>query len=126
MVLRKDEMMQIPQEFREKLSNPNISKMERIELAEQIRVQYGQSRTEMIRLTGIGNTEYSRGQRIMRSGNTELIEQLRANNGSFREALSILSIPNYRKYRLCSNIPNIETALYEDTCTLLYQQDGKT
>lgn len=115
----------IPADVKEKLSDTSVSKIERVELSEQVRQQYGQSRAEMIRLTGISNSEYARGQKILRSGNTEVIKRLRENTATFRQAIKMLSAPDYGKYRLRSNVQNVETVLYEDECTLLYQQDDK-
>ena len=52
----KPKCLPIPADVRERLSDASTSKIDKIQLAEQIREQYGQSRAEMIRLTGIGNS----------------------------------------------------------------------
>lgn len=121
----KPKCLPIPADVREKLSDASTSKIDKIQLAEQIREQYRQSRAEMIRLTGIGNSEYARGQKILRSNNTEVLERLRGGDSNFREAINMLSTPDYGRYRLRSSVQNVETVLYENTCTLLYQQDDK-
>lgn len=121
----KPKCLPIPADVREKLSDASTSKIDKIQLAEQIREQYGQSRAEMIRLTGIGNTEYSRGQRILKDGNAELIKQLRENNGSLCETIHRLNNPYYGQYPLRSNVTNGFEILYEDSRTLLYIAHGK-
>ena len=121
----KPKCLTIPADVREKLSDASTSKIDKIQLAEQIREQYGQSRAEMIRLTGIGNSEYSRGQKILKIGNAELIERLRTNNVSLCVAIDELLNPNYRQYQLRPNITDKTEILHEDTRTLLYRENGK-
>ena len=121
----KPKCLPIPADVRERLSDASTSKIDKIQLAEQIREQYGQSRAEMIRLTGIGNSEYSRGQKILKIGNAELIERLRTNNVSLCVAIDELLNPNYRQYQLRPNITDKTEILHEDTRTLLYSENGK-
>lgn len=86
--------LQIPDDVLNKLAEKNLSVVERVRLAEDVREQYGYPRKDVLKLTGIPNTLYSRCLHVIHSGNLELYREVAAGNITLSNAVMYAHSPS--------------------------------
>ena len=83
----------------ERLSNREISPIERVQLAEKCRQKYNWSQEDMLVLTGISSTQYYRYQLVHHSGDERLFDLVKRRVCSVDMAIKEIKEPGYLEKR---------------------------